>query len=232
MMLSAATLAVVLIVACRARPPLEAPPAAPPPAAGQPPAAPVQGRSFEVIAGESLVQILVFRAGALALAGHNHVIAARGLTGTVLLADDPRRSSVALRIPVAPLSVDEPALRTALGADFQSELPASAREGTRRNMLGPAVLDAERFPYLEIRSERLEPAGRGYEARLRIALRGAAYTIRVPVRHELQGSQLLVTSHFTVRQTDLGLVPFSALLGALKVADELEIRARLVARAR
>jgi hypothetical protein len=35
----------------------------------------------------------------------------------------------------------------------------------------------------------------------------------------------------TVRQSDLGLTPFSALLGALQVQDEVRLRFRILARA-
>lgn len=176
------------------------------------------------------MQILVFRAGALAMAGHNHVIASHELRGSVTLAADPAQSSFELRLPVASLTVDEPELRAALGEEFPPEVPQSAREGTRRNLLGPAVLDAERHPWIVLRPERLETTPAGFDATVRIELRGQTHMLRVPVHYELSGEELRATTEFAAKQTELGLTPFSALLGALQVADELRVSARIVAR--
>ena len=61
----------------------------------------------------------------------------------------------------------------------------------------------------------------------------AAFT--VPVRYQLGGvggnSTVEASGEFPLRQTDLGLTPFSALLGALQVVDEMKIRFRIVAQA-
>jgi polyisoprenoid-binding protein YceI len=190
-----------------------------------------EGRVLRVIGEESLVQILVFRAGPLAKAGHNHVIASRNLIGTVRVAEPVERSSFELRIPAALLTVDEPELRASLGAEFPPEVPDPAREGTRRNMLSGTVLDAERHPGIVLRSERIErDAAGGLEALVRIELRDQARTLRVPFRFEMKAGELLARGDLSVRQTDLGLTPYSALLGALQVADELKVSVRVLAR--
>jgi hypothetical protein len=41
---------------------------------------------------------------------------------------------------------------------------------------------------------------------------------------------LIVSGELPIKQTDLGLTPFSAMLGALQVQDELRVRFRIVAR--
>lgn len=222
----AALFCLAALEGCRTPPRPAAPPGPLPPA---PAVAP--GRAYGIIAERSLVQILVFRAGALAMAGHNHVIASHELGGSITLATDPAQSSFELRLPVATLTVDEPGLRAALGAEFPPDVPPSAREGTRRNMLSPAVLDAERHPWLVLRSERLEATREGFDATVRIELRGQTHGLRVPLRYELSGEELRVTTEFAVKQTELGLTPFSTLLGALQVADELRVSAHIVARA-
>jgi len=45
--------------------------------------APHEGVPYDIVAGESLLTIRVYRAGALASAGHDHLIALHALTGTV-----------------------------------------------------------------------------------------------------------------------------------------------------
>jgi polyisoprenoid-binding protein YceI len=188
-------------------------------------------RLFRVVPQESLVSILVYRAGKLAKAGHNHVIASHELAGEIAFASDVARSAFALRMPVASLTVDEPALRRAAGEEFAAEVPESARAGTRNNMLSTALLDAEHFPVVALRSQKIEPAAGGALATVQVAVRGEVRTIAMPLRYEQKGSDLLADGELELRQTDLGLTPITALLGALQVRDEMRIRFRVIARA-
>ncbi|TLY72770.1 MAG: YceI family protein, partial [Gammaproteobacteria bacterium] len=121
--------------------------------------------------------------------------------------------------------------------DFPPDVPDAAREGTRRNMLGEALLDAERNPQIVLRAVRLESAGeaggeaRAVLARVQTTVRGEQRTISVPVRYQFTAGALIASGEAPLRQSDLGLTPFSALLGALQVQDEMRVRFRIVARA-
>jgi hypothetical protein len=68
-------------------------------------------------------------------------------------------------------------------------------------------------------------------AHVKVTVRDHDSTIEVPVRYEPQGDEVIVSGEFPLKQTDLGLTPFSALLGALQVVDEMKVRFRIVARA-
>jgi hypothetical protein len=207
------------------------------PVAGAPAVAAHLGRPYDIVAGRSLLTVRVYRGGALASAGHNHVIASHTLSGTIYVPTDLLRSSFEVRIAASGLTVDEPALRAAAGADFAADVSDSARAGTRRNMLGPALLDAADFPDLVLEAERLEPAPAATSgevpgevlAHIRTELRGAVRSITVPVRYELHGSELTVSADAPLTQSALGLTPFTALLGALAVQDEMQVSLRLVA---
>jgi polyisoprenoid-binding protein YceI len=225
-----------LLAACPTRPPPGPVPVGPGPAL--PPIAPHVGRPYEVVAAESLVTVRVYRGGTLASAGHNHVIASRTLAGTVYLPADLSRSSFELHLAVAELTVDERELRAQENAaDFPPDVPQSAREGTRRNMLGPAVLDAAAYPEVVLRAERLalesRPGAAAGEltAYAEAQVRDQRRSIALPMHYELAGEQLTVTGETTLRQSELGLAPFTALLGALAVQDEMRVRFRIVARA-
>ena len=228
----------VLLTGCPLQPRV---PAAPPVAAAETPA-PHVGVPYDIVADESLLTILVYRGGTLASAGHNHLIASHALTGTIYVPADVMRTSFEAHIPVASFTVDEAALRAQEhSADFPPEVPDSAREGTRRNMLGEALLDGERNPQIVLRSVRLESAGqpaadtggeaRAVLARVQTTVRGQVRTISVPVRYRLAAGTVIVSGEAPLRQSDVGLTPFSALLGALQVQDEMRVRFRLVARA-
>jgi polyisoprenoid-binding protein YceI len=191
-----------------------------------------------VVPDASLLSVLVYRGGTLASAGHNHVIASHSLAGTLYVPADVRRASFEVRIPVDTLTVDEKELRAReLSPDFPPEVPEGAREGTRRNMLGPALLDAEHHPDILLRALALEqpPAGaadaaHNVMARVETTVRGQTRALVVPVSYRLAGDTLQVSAEFPLKQSDLGLTPFSALLGALAVQDEMRVRLSIVAR--
>jgi hypothetical protein len=216
------------------------------PAPGQAPAqapaqrfipSPLHGRPFEVIPEQSRLIVLVYRAGPLASLGHNHVIACRCLTGTIYLPRDPLRASFDLRIPVNQFTVDDPELRASEGgSDFPPDVPQSARQGTRHNMLGPDVLRAAKYPDIELRSSGLRPSPDGRPNDILVDVLvwvdGAPHSICVPMHYEIRAQEILVSGEFPQKQTDLGLTPFSALGGALRVRDSLRVRLEVTARRR
>ena len=231
--------AVVLLAACLAGCPT--PPRAPPPSSG--PTAPVlprlpghEGRPYDIVPADSLLTIQAFRGGALAKAGHNHVIASHTLTGTLYVPVDPAHATFEVHMPVVDLTVDEAVLRAKENSgEFPPDIPDSAKEGTRKNMLGAALLDGEHYPQIVLRSERLDPApgGDGSEwiAHVQVTVRDRTSPVAVPVHYEQQDDQVVVSGEFPLKQSDLGLTPFSALLGALQVVDEMKVRFRIVAHA-
>jgi hypothetical protein len=217
--------------------PTRVPSPAPPPAAAAP--TPHVGTPFEILPQSSLLTILVYRGGALASAGHNHVIASHDLSGTIFIPPELLQSSFEVHVPVATLTVDESALRAQQSAaDFPPDVSEGAKEGTRRNMLGEALLDAEHNPEIVLRSLQLEPASGAaadsstVQAEVQSSVRGQLRTFTAPVRYRLTGGRTLEASgEFTLRQSELGLTPFSAMLGALQVQDEMRVSFHLVAQA-
>jgi polyisoprenoid-binding protein YceI len=216
------------------------PPRVPAPVPGVPAVpAPHVGTPFEILPQSSLLTILVYRGGALASAGHNHVIASHDLSGAIFIPSDILQSSFEVHIPVATLTVDEAALRAQQSAaDFPPDVSAGAKEGTRRNMLGEALLDAQHNPEIVLRALRLErtagaAAGSGgVVAHVQSTVRGEVRTLTVPVRYQLGGNGALeVSGEFPLRQSELGLTPFSAMLGALQVHDEMRVSFHIVANA-
>jgi polyisoprenoid-binding protein YceI len=183
-----------------------------------------------------LLTVLAFRGGALAKAGHNHVIASHGLHGILYVPDDLARTTFEVSFPVTDLTVDEAVLRAKENeAEFPPDVADSAKDGTRKNMLGSSLLDAEHYPEITLRSSKLEAANDGtgtdWLAQVQVTVRDHESTVVVPTHYQRQGTEIVVSGELPLRQTDLGLTPYSALLGALQVVDELKVRFRIVARA-
>jgi polyisoprenoid-binding protein YceI len=192
------------------------------------------GQPFGVAPSDSLLVVLVYRAGALAAFGHNHVVSCRCIRGEIYVPGDPAQASFDLRIPVGQLTVDDPAMRAAEHSpDFPPDVSESAQQAVRHNMLTAAVLNAAQFPDIALRAEGLHSsAGKPGEvvARVLIRLRGESRSIAVPVHYDLRANEVVASGEFALEQTDLGLTPFSTLGGALSVRNSMTVRFRLVAR--
>jgi polyisoprenoid-binding protein YceI len=220
------------LTGCPVRPPVPAPQ----PAAAPQAVAAHLGTPYEIAANQSWLVILVYRGGTLASAGHNHLIASHELAGTFYVPADPLEASFELRLPVASLTVDEESLRAAQQSpDFPPGIPETARTGTREHMLGPDQLDVAHSPQIILRATRLEaaqPAAAGaLVAHVLVSLRGAEHPLRVAVHYERTADTLVAAGQTTLRQTELGITPYSAMLGALQVKDELQVQFRIVAHA-
>jgi polyisoprenoid-binding protein YceI len=191
-------------------------------------AAPAALARYEVTDSEFTVR--VFRDGPLARLGHNHVIASTALTGRIELREPVTASVLSLSLPLDSLTVDEPARRREAGGEFPGEVAEPDREGTRRNMLGPAQLDAGRFPALHIESAGIEQAGDGLRITARVSLAGATHEIVVPATVTMDGTTLTARGEFVLSHADLGLTPFSVAFGALRVRDDLHLAYHVRAR--
>jgi hypothetical protein len=69
----------------------------------------------------------------------------------------------------------------------------------------------------------------GEQATVRISVAGHESTLVVPFTVSTSARRLHAQAAFTVRQTALGLTPFAALMGALRVEDQLRVKLDLVA---
>jgi len=217
------------LAACQTSPPVaETPSTAPAPAA--PSAAPTGAREYAVVAEESLLQILVYRGGAMARLGHNHVIASHQLSGSVFVADDPLQSRFDINVPVNELTIDEPAMREMAGTDFPPGVPQGARDGTRKNMLSEALLDGEKYPVIRLRTTDVAAAGEGFDVGVEITIKDQVRSVRVPVTLERKEGALVARGEFPLKQSELGFKPFSVAMGTLVVLDEMRIHFEVVAR--
>jgi polyisoprenoid-binding protein YceI len=193
-------------------------------------ARPDPGEEYRVLPEESEVHVLVFRAGALGRLGHNHVVTARDVTGRVLVAEAPAESTFELTIPVETLVVDDPEARAAAGSAFEGEVSDDDRAGTRRNMLGERLLDAARHPQVHVRSTAVRGEFDDLRVSVEMDVRGAQRDLELPVSVLFYDDRLVATGSARLSHGDLGLTPFTAGIGTLRVADELMFRYRIVAK--
>lgn len=187
------------------------------------------GVSYRIDAAQSELRILVYRAGPLASLGHDHVIVNRALGGWVKYAGAAATASFSLNIPAAGFVVDDARVRREEGADFAEDIADDAKSGTLSNMLSAAVLDAAQFPAVTVRSVAVRGTDDALEATLAVNVAGHESTLVVPFSVDGSTRRLTASGALTMRQSALGLTPFSVLLGALRVQDELRVKFKFVA---
>ncbi len=193
-------------------------------------ASPSNVARYRVDPEHSEVLISVFRDGPLAALGHDHLIAVRSLDGQIALPADPALAAFALEFPVEQLLVDDPALRAAAGSAFQAPIDAASVQGTRNHMLGSTLLDAAHFPRIRMESRQIRAEGDHWIAQLSIVVREHDDLAAMPVSLTLSGDTLVASGECDLDHADLGLTPYSIALGALKVAERMHVRYRVVAR--
>lgn len=222
----------LLLAACPrpVRPPAPVPTVPPTPA---PTAPDTRGATvYEVDARSSQLNILVFRGGKLSRLGHNHVMTSHDLSGRAWVHPELARSGFELSFPVMRLVVDDPQARRAAGSDFPPDIPQSDKDGTRKNMLKPEVLDVERYPEVKVRSAKVEGTLQAAQVTARVTIKDMSRDVQVPVKIEIEGGKLSASGEFDVLQTEFGIKPFSVALGALEVQDKLHVKFSIVAEKR
>ena len=102
-------------------------------------------------------------------------------------------------------------------------------------MLGPRVLDVERFPRIACESRRISvTAASGERLSLRIAgdltLHGVTHPAAAVVEAQVGAEEIAARGRLTVKQTDFGIRPVTAGAGTVRVKDALDIEFSLIAR--
>ena len=193
-------------------------PAAPPAAAAAPVAS---GEAWQVTGSHLAVR--VYRDGPMQKLGHDHLITSGSLAGEIRLREPLADSRFTLRMPLDSLVVDDAAERARAGGVFTAPVPDKDREATRHNMLGERVLDAARQGELLLSSESISGGPENFVAQVRVSLAGAEHVLTVPLTVTVRDGRLVAHADLHLTHADLGLVPFTVALGALKVRDDFDV---------
>lgn len=175
--------------------------------------------------GQSLV-VRVYRDGTLAKLAHDHVVSTASVRGYALIPVELARARIDLFVPVDEFRVDMPSV--VRDAGMQVELTDAQIAGTRNNM-ETYVLESSRFPFVVV-DAHCAPVRDCSELDARITLHGVSRAVRIPVAVRRESGRLVVEGKFPVNQSDFGITPFSAVGGAIRVADHVDVEFRLVLR--
>lgn len=102
-------------------------------------------------------------------------------------------------------------------------LGASDRDKMRENLEGADVLDAKRFPTLDVRGKFVGSTEQG-RVDGELVVRGVPRRLSFDVQIVRDSGRFVVNGSWDGRLTDLGIKPFRALLGALRLDDFIRLR--------
>jgi polyisoprenoid-binding protein YceI len=160
---------------------------------------------------KSSITVRVLKAGLFSAFGHEHEISAPIQQGS--LTENP--ASVELTVDVRKMKVMDKGISDQDRAEIQ------------QTMLGPKVLDSEKFPEIRFRSTRVEPLGEGKWSLL------GDLTIRDqtrPAKVRVEGQHGRYHGIADLKQKDFGITPVVVAGGTVKVKNELRVEFDIVSK--
>ncbi len=158
--------------------------------------------------GELLV--LTYREGVAQKVGHDLIFEATAWQATIEVDDGGLPVSVSLE-------ADPRGLQVRQGLHGAKPLSDSDRASIRENIV-KKVLGTQPVTF---RSTSVDARAETVAASGQLALRGTSRPVVLEGALDPRGR---VTATLTLRQSDWGITPYKALMGALKVRDEVEVR--------
>ena len=183
-----------------------------------------QSDRYSVDSPQSKMEIHVSKEGAFKVFGHDHLIAAKQVSGQAQF--DPQKvdnSTVTLRISTKSLTVVDPG---------ESE---KDRQDVQDTMEGDKVLEVAKFPVISFTSSSVSAAKKtsdGWQLTLagKLNLHGVEKPVSFPLHLHADKNELHGQGELSILQTDYGITPIKVGGGTVKVKDKLKITFNVVAR--
>jgi polyisoprenoid-binding protein YceI len=165
----------------------------------------IEPGSYRLGPEDGTLTVRTGRTGTVAKAGHDLLLHVTEWSGTLVVGDD---ASVALDADATSLRVREGTggLKP-LGDDDYSNIEQTIDD------------DVLKRQDIAFRSTTVEAAGDGLHVTGDLTLRGVTH----PIAFDLAAAGGRLTGTTVVKQTEWGMKPYTALFGALKVADEVRV---------
>lgn len=169
---------------------------------------------------QSTITIKVFKSGLFSGFAHNHVVVAPVSHAAI----DPAHLTAEITVLTREMKVTD------------REVSEKDRAEIQNTMLGPKVLDQEKYPEIHFKSSRIEQtSAQHYRVTGMLELHGAKREISLevvadeepgpPARAGMARDAGIQHYHGTtkLKQSDFGIQPISLFGGSVKVKDELEL---------
>jgi len=175
-------------------------------------------QNSKAISANSYFHVLVYSDGLLSGLGHDHVIAAHKWQGQYTI-NDSNNFLAQIQVDAKSLVVDRKTDRAMYPHLAKKEQPSDDDiSATKKNMLGKDVLNARQYPTIKV---RINGNIKTREMLVRITVAGHEAKAMADYKLVCDSGKTKVKGQFRIHHADLGLTPFSALFGAIRVAKPL-----------
>jgi polyisoprenoid-binding protein YceI len=158
----------------------------------------------QTAARQSIITVHAGKTGLFSGFAHNHTIAAPVERAVI----DAKNMSAEISVETKKMRVLDP------------EVSEKDRAEIQATMLGPKVLDTEKFPEIRFTSSRIEQTSpQHYRVTGTLDLHG----VRQELSFEMTGGEGHYQGKTRLKQTDFGIQPVSVAGGTVKVKNELEL---------
>jgi len=165
----------------------------------------------QIDTARSLITLNVYKTGLFSAFAHDHEIRAPIKSGTI----DEDKNTVEFIVDARSLRVLDPKASESERAEIQS------------SMLGPKVLDSEKFPEIHFRSTAVGDAGDDkWLVRGDLTLHGVTHFVNINVA----GSDGHYSGMTTLSQKEWGITPISLGGGSIRVKDEVRVEFEIFAK--
>ncbi len=156
---------------------------------------------------------------------HNHAVKATGWTGSMSWDPaNPSACAVSVNVPVQKLQPDAPASRKFIGlpADEIDAVSEGQAEDIKKNFLADDQLDAASHPNISFKSSSCEVSGSTINIKGNLTVKGKTKAVTIPLKGFSSDAAGFKSgkSTFSVKGSEFGVEPFSAMFGQLKNADK------------
>jgi len=185
---------------------------------------------YTVDSTRSELVVRLFKGGIAAALAHNHVIRAIAFNGSADVdAGNPSGTSFSIEAQTASLRADEPDMREKYR--LVEPMKDKDRAKIQETMESPAQMDVARYPTMRFQSTRVErQAENNYLVTGDLTIHGVKHSVSFPATVETVGGNALHgKASFKFKQSDFGIKPYSAFLGAVRNEDEAMMYLDIVA---
>ncbi|HSL17234.1 MAG TPA: YceI family protein [Methylomirabilota bacterium] len=192
-------------------------------------ARPAGAAEYRIDPEASELVVRLFKGGIASAFAHDHVIEATSFSGSVIWDPErPREARVRLTVDARELVADRAALRAEYGLD--TKLLDDDRAEIQSTMASDEQLDVLAHPEMSFTSTSVRVAeGGGVEVSGDLLLHGTTHVVTFTSTPRVDNGTLSADAEIPFRQSDYGIEPYRAMLGAIRNKDEALLIVRLVA---
>ena len=151
--------------------------------------------------------------GKAARLGHDLVLALDAWAGEATMAGQAPES--------LKLTAEVTSLRVESGTGGAKPLSDKDRDSIRKNAL--KAMHADRHPQVVFTSSSVDPAPDGYAVTGSLSIGGTERTVVLHLAVTDDPGGLAIAARVPVKQTEHGVEPYSTMMGALRLRDEVEV---------